>query len=162
MRHLRAATAFVVMPAGCRRWKYVASPLRAVMPLNSFSSISMVVKARFVVFLFALHILEGGCGTKLKDWHLGLDEYFKKIDVDGDGQVAPAEAKRFIRQTLGTTHEGELSDAIVQMTSNLDGTDQGSTISEKEVEAHLRKLMQVRQAMFSLRAWQDMCMCRVS
>lgn len=118
----------------------------------------MGVKLKVVVLLIAWHTVGGGCGTKLKDWHLGLDEYFRKIDVDGDGQVAPAEAKRFIRQTLGTTHEGELTDAIVQMTSNLDGTDHGSTISEKEVETHLRKLMQVDSCGISGRAWEDMCM----
>jgi hypothetical protein len=91
-----------------------------------------------------LAIAGAACGLKKKDWHLGLDEYFKKIDVDGDGQVGPAEAKQFIGQMLGTTHEGELSDAVIQMTANLDGTDHGNTISEKEVEEHLKKLKQVR------------------
>eukprot|EP00884_Botryococcus_braunii_P022435 jgi/Botrbrau1/8876/Bobra.50_2s0031.2 len=99
-------------------------------------------KSRSVFILLVLAFVGPVHAIKQKDWHLGLDEFFKNIDIDGDGQVGPAEAKQYIGKMLGTTHEGELRDAVVQMTANLDGTDQGNTISEKEVEEHLKKLKQ--------------------
>jgi hypothetical protein len=82
--------------------------------------------------------------VKDRNWHSGLDEFFKRVDIDGDGQVGPTEARRYIGANLGATGEAEISAALTQMTDNLDSSDAGNTISEAEVEAHLRKLMQVQ------------------
>lgn len=74
----------------------------------------------------------------------GLSEFFRSVDVDGDGQIEPAEALRYIGDSFGAElPEQERTLAVQQMSQNLDGSDTGVTISKAEVAEHLHSLLKV-------------------
>ena len=78
-------------------------------------------------------------------WNSGLSEFFKTVDSDGDGQIEPAEAMRYIGDSFGPDlPEQDRRLAVQQMSRNLDGSDSGFTVSKAEVEQHLRTLLKVR------------------
>lgn len=64
-----------------------------------------------------------------------MGELFSKIDTDGDGQIEASEAARYI----GDASVG--AEDLECMQANVDGADQGDTISEKELQRHLQSLM---------------------
>lgn len=78
-------------------------------------------------------------------WTSGLSEFFRTVDKDGDGQIEPAEAMRYIGDSFGAElPESERNLAVQQMARNLDGSDTGVTVSKAEVEQHLRTLLKVQ------------------
>ena len=79
--------------------------------------------------------------------HLGLSEFFSQLDTDRDGQIQAAEAMQYIGQEFGDAEypAQELEAAVQRMESKLDSSDVDATVSQAEVEAHLRNLMQARQ-----------------
>ena len=78
-------------------------------------------------------------------WNSGLAEFFRSVDSDGDGQIEPSEAMRYIGDSFGTElPEKDRKLAVQQMSRNLDGSDSGVTVSKAEVEQHLRTLLKVR------------------
>ena len=73
----------------------------------------------------------------------GLARFFTSVDTDGDGQIEPHEAEAFMGESFGEDAAHEVHKAISLMKSNLDGSDQGQTISQSEVNEHLHSLLQV-------------------
>jgi hypothetical protein len=138
-------------PRGIEVWSGSPRPER-LQPLDPERTICWASPTRksvrngvwVLLLLGSLSFCSGSPDVKDRNWHTGLDEFFKRVDIDGDGQVGPTEARRYIGANLGATGEAEISAALTQMTDNLDSSDAGNTISEAEVEAHLRKLMQVQ------------------
>ena len=81
-------------------------------------------------------------------WNSGLSEFFRTVDSDGDGQIEPAEAMRYIGDSFGAElPEQDRNLAVQQMSQNLDGSDYGVTVSKAEVEQHLRTLLKVRMVL---------------
>ena len=77
-------------------------------------------------------------------WNTGLSQFFRSVDSDGDGQIEPAEAMRYIGDSFGAElPEQDRRLAVQQMSKNLDGNDFGVTVSKAEVEQHLRTLLKV-------------------
>ena len=76
-----------------------------------------------------------GGPTAPREWQGSLGELFSRIDTDGDGQIEASEAARYIG-------DASVGDEDLQcMQANVDGADQGDTISEKELQRHLQTLM---------------------
>ena len=82
-------------------------------------------------------VLGKGSGepTTPREWQGSLGELFSRIDTDGDGQIEASEAARYI----GDASVG--AEDLQCMQANVDGADQGDTISEKELQRHLQSLM---------------------
>jgi len=70
-----------------------------------------------------------------KEWQGSLGQLFSQIDTDGDGQIEASEAARYI----GDSSVG--AEDLQYMQANVDGADQGDTISENELQRHLQSLM---------------------
>ena len=70
-----------------------------------------------------------------REWQGSLGQLFNQIDTDGDGQIEASEAARY----LGDASVG--AEDLQCMQSNVDGADQGDTISEGELQRHLQSLM---------------------
>ena len=78
--------------------------------------------------------------TAPREWQGSLGELFSRIDTDGDGQIEASEAARYIG-------DASVGDEDLQcMQANVDGADQGDTISEKELQRHLQSLMKASSA----------------
>ena len=73
----------------------------------------------------------------------GLSEFFRTVDVDGDGQIEPTEAMHFMDQHFGPTEKQDAGKLVEHMSHNLDGSDRDVTISQQEVEKHLHNLLKV-------------------
>ncbi len=76
---------------------------------------------------------EGSLGPR--EWQGSLGQLFSQIDTDGDGQIEASEAARYI----GDSSVG--AQDLQCMQANVDGADQGDTISENELQRHLQSLM---------------------
>lgn len=87
-----------------------------------------------------LHTCSAQQAGKMK----GLSEFFSQLDTDQDGQIQPAEAIQYIGKEFGETDfpEQDLGAAVQRMESKLDSSDTDVTVSQAEVEAHLRNLLQ--------------------
>ena len=70
-----------------------------------------------------------------REWQGSLGQLFSQIDTDGDGQIEASEAARYI----GDSSVG--AQDLQCMQANVDGADQGDTISENELQSHLQSLM---------------------
>ena len=70
-----------------------------------------------------------------REWQGSLGQLFSQIDTDGDGQIEASEAARYI----GDSSVG--AQDLQYMQANVDGADQGDTISETELQRHLQSLM---------------------
>lgn len=106
--------------------------------------IRLAVCIKWIVVL-AHQVLYASGDTADGGQHVGLSEFFRSVDADGDGQIEPAEAMRYIGDSFGAElPEQERRLAVQQMSQNLDGSDFGVTVSKAEVEQHLRTLMKVR------------------
>ena len=83
--------------------------------------------------------------ASFQDWHSGLEDFFHEVDADGNGQIEPTEAARYIGKSFepGDYTGEELSRAVEYMKANLDSSDVDYTISEGEVVNHLRSLQKV-------------------
>ena len=75
-----------------------------------------------------------------------LSTFFHSVDKDGDGQIEPDEAMAFMGDHFGDVAEHDVHHAVNLMKHNLDGSDQGQTISQSEVAEHLHSLLQVLSA----------------
>ena len=86
----------------------------------------------------------------------GLSEFFRTVDVDGDGQIEPTEAMHFMDQHFGPTEKQDAGKLVEHMSLNLDGSDRDVTISQQEVEKHLHNLLKVKigQTPFALLWWR--------
>lgn len=70
-------------------------------------------------------------------WKGSLGDFFSSVDLNDDGQIEPQEAAKYIG-------DGVVGDQDLQcMQSNVDGADNGDTISEGELQQHLQSLMKV-------------------
>ena len=70
-------------------------------------------------------------------WKGSLGDFFSSVDLNDDGQIEPQEAAKYIG-------DGVVGDQDLQcMQYNVDGADNGDTISEGELQQHLQSLMKV-------------------
>ena len=70
-----------------------------------------------------------------REWQGSLGQLFSQIDTDGDGQIEASEAARYIGDSTVGPQD------LQCMQANVDGADQGDTISENELQSHLQSLM---------------------
>lgn len=90
-----------------------------------------------LVLLCCSKVLCKGSGSPPapREWQGSLGQLFSQIDTDGDGQIEASEAARYI----GDSSVG--AQDLQCMQANVDGADQGDTISENELQRHLQSLM---------------------
>ena len=100
----------------------------------------------FCVSLGIAFLLGSGSVAEQDDKKSGLSEFFSQLDTDRDGQIQAAEAMQYIGKEFGDAEypAKELEAAVQRMESKLDSSDTDETVSQAEVEAHLRNLMQAR------------------
>ncbi len=78
----------------------------------------------------------------------GLAHFFDSVDANRDGEIEAAEAAQFIGQSFeGDEYDSgwQVRDAVEHMKTMLDGTDKGVTVSENEIQQHLKSMQQVGQ-----------------
>jgi hypothetical protein len=96
--------------------------------------------ANIVVHLFlAANVkgLESRRSASDERWQGSLGEFFSKVDRNRDGEIEPEEAKSFL-------NDASVGDQDLEcMQANVDGADQGDTISETELQRHLQSLLKV-------------------
>lgn len=84
------------------------------------------------------------CQAQQEGRPIGLSEFFNQLDTDQDGQIQASEAMQYIGKEFGNSEfeEQDLDAAVQRMESKLDSSDTDMTVSQAEVEAHLRTLLQ--------------------
>jgi len=68
--------------------------------------------------------------------------FFRRLDVDGDGQIETDELSAYVGSSVGGNDFDEASEiaaAAASTTALIDGGDQGSTISEEELMTHITR-----------------------
>ena len=68
--------------------------------------------------------------------------FFRRLDVDGDGQIETDELSAYVGTSVGGNDFDEASEiaaAAASTTALIDGGDQGSTISEEELMTHITR-----------------------
>jgi hypothetical protein len=81
--------------------------------------------------------------------HQALEDFFKSMDSDGDGQIQKQEASQYISSHSEVPDGERQSDGSVareaeQAIASLDGSDIDDTISIEELESNLDERLQVR------------------
>lgn len=106
--------------------------------------------SRLFLYTIAVYLFHSySCLTAQDERPRGLSEFFSQLDTDKDGQIQSSEALQYVGTEFGDSEytEQELEAAVRRMETKLDSSDVDATISQAEVEAHLRNLMQASQAM---------------
>ncbi len=106
--------------------------------------------ARLLLTVLSQSLILGfGSAAEQDARHLGLSEFFSQLDTDRDGQIQAAEAMQYIGKEFGDAEydANEVEAAAHRMESHLDSSDSDATVSQAEIEAHLRNLMQARESM---------------
>lgn len=78
--------------------------------------------------------------------HEAMHQLFTELDIDGDGQIKSAEALHYLKDhwkdgSMGSTCLDSASEEFIQ---EADGADDGTTVSEAELQAALSKRLQER------------------
>lgn len=104
-------------------------PLATLLPL-------VLVIGCMIAYPVAAHGLQPG----------QLQEFFRLLDANANGQLEKAEVQRYIQQIGGTEFDTqqEVDTAAQQTIGKVDSSDVGSTISESEFDVYLHKVLQVR------------------
>lgn len=71
-----------------------------------------------------------------------IRSFFRRLDVDGDGQIQRDELSAYVGDSVGGKDfdtEGEIRAAVAGVTELIDGHDSGSDISEEELLRHLTR-----------------------
>ena len=69
-----------------------------------------------------------------------LTDFFGSIDKNGDGQIQPSEALQYIGASFdGQDIKVSPASAAQQMSQSLDGSGPDATVSQEEVEIHLKR-----------------------
>lgn len=105
---------------------------------------SSTLRGRLVRVLWVLCVVLGVAVSEQQGHNPHLTKFFHSVDKDGDGQIEPHEAVAFMGDHFGDVAEHDVHHSINLMKNNLDGSDQGQTISQSEVAEHLHSLLQVR------------------
>lgn len=90
--------------------------------------------------------LGGAADGRASEQAAGIRSLFSRLDANQDGQVDASETARYAGSAFDFGGEEGWSVAVAAARSQaaLDGADAGGTVSQSELAAHLRVLLQVR------------------
>ena len=72
-----------------------------------------------------------------------IGAFFRRLDADGDGEIQTEELSAYVGSSVGGSDfdtEGEILAAVTEATAAIDGVDDGSSIDEEELLAHLTRV----------------------
>ncbi len=76
-----------------------------------------------------------------------LHSFFSGLDTNRDGQIEEDEAAQFVGVEFDRVTEGwSLGEQLQAMVAAIDGGDTGNSLSEGEIEQHLKGMLQVGTA----------------